>query len=288
MSGRVRSGSRKEKFGFKIDACDGNVTTRILTIVLVSSSSTSPPRHRPNRRHLDKSVRHAYDLVRSLLQSQETNARLIEDELADGLWAPRAIVRAALQLLADQGLVARSRRVGTVAMASTVLPVNQILSVREWDRSFQMQSYVLDRKVISAPAIVQRRLLLPPLSFVAMMENVLLQDSIPLVLKTSYVALGSDPEFELNGCDDPVELLEDRLNICLGDTKTIVAATYSDSETANLLAIPEGAPILWLEDLLLDTLGRPCALSQLRYRGDRTVFSTTACRPGIPREDSDF
>jgi GntR family transcriptional regulator len=36
--------------------------------------------------------------------------------------------------------------------------------------------------------------------------------------------------------------------------------------------------MFWLEDLIRDTAGRPRAIKQARYRGDRVAFSAVARR----------
>jgi DNA-binding GntR family transcriptional regulator len=62
-----------------------------------------------------------------------------------------------------------------------------------------------------------------------------------------------------------------------------VPALASDSQTAALLEVHEGEPILFLEDLLLDVDGCPRALSQIRYRGDRTSLSARAWRCAVDK-----
>jgi GntR family transcriptional regulator len=244
-----------------------------------SSMRTSYQRRRGTPVHLNKSVRRTYDMVRSSLHTLDPEARLVEDELTDALSASRATVRAALQLLAQQGLVTRSRKVGTTAVASMVLPVDEIMTVREQGSAFRLHSQVLETLVIPAPAMVQKRLRLPPGSWVAIMESLLLQDTTPLILSASYVGLRSDEHLHPGSEADAIELLEEYLNVSLGETETILAAIECDVESAALLDIPEGSPILWLEDLLYDVDGLPRAICQMRYRGDRVVFSATAHRP---------
>jgi GntR family transcriptional regulator len=168
------------------------------------------------------------------------------------------------------------------SVASMVLPIAEILTVREQRSTLRIRSQILKTMVIPAPALVERRLQLPPGSCVAVMERLLLQEATPFALSASYVGLRSDQhDLTDSQAADAIELLEEGLNVVLGESETMLAAIDCDAETAALLVINEGAPILWLEDLVYDLDGRPRAICQLRYRADRVMFSATAypCRP---------
>jgi GntR family transcriptional regulator len=171
------------------------------------------------------------------------------------------------------------------SVASMVLPVAEILTVREQGSAFRIHSQILKTMVIPAPALVQQRLQLPAGSWVAIMERLLLHEGTPVALSASYVGLRSDQHglrqhgLSESEAPDAIELLEECLNVSLGESETILAAIDCDAETAALLAISEGAPILWLEDLIYDVDGLPRVICQLRYRADRVMFSATAYRP---------
>ena len=75
-----------------------------------------------------------------------------------------------------------------------------------------------------------------------------------------------------------MSILEDELDVRLGDSDVLLAAVECDTQTAGLLGVRVGSPIMWLEDLLHDEQGTPRALSQIRYRADRVTFSGRAHR----------
>ena len=65
------------------------------------------------------------------------------------------------------------------------------------------------------------------------------------------------------------------------DSFRAIAAVQSGREmeqTAELIGVEVGAPLIWLEDVIEDENGQPRALSQLRLRGDRVAFSANARR----------
>ena len=64
----------------------------------------------------------------------------------------------------------------------------------------------------------------------------------------------------------------------LGSVLTTAGAMAADAQTAELVGVDVGAPLLWVDDVIEDHQGRPLALSQLRLRGDRVAFSAYAAR----------
>jgi GntR family transcriptional regulator len=107
------------------------------------------------------------------------------------------------------------------------------------------------------------------------------EDGVPVALTVSYVALdGSERVPPLPRSADPVAFLEDELGVVLGPSTTTVGAMSADAATAEQLAVPEGAAMLWFEDVLTDDSGQPRALSQYRLRGDRIATSATVHRRG--------
>jgi GntR family transcriptional regulator len=245
--------------------------------VTYPSMRSSYQRRRPAPARLNHSVRRTYDLVRSSLRLLGPEERLVEGELTNATLATRSTVRAALQLLAQEGLLIRGPKVGTTAVGSMVLPIDELLTLHDQGSVYGIQTKVLETTVMPAPAIVGKRLELQPGARVALSEVLLLQDGTPLALTSSYVGLREEHLVEPAGAPlDPIELLEQSLSVPLGESATTVAAVASDTETASLLDIHEGAPVLWCEDLLFDRDGRPRAIMQLRYRADRVVFSASA------------
>ena len=245
------------------------------------SSRALYERRRARPSHANNSVRRTYDLLRSSLPGLGCDARLVEGELIDALSASRNTVRSVLQLLAEQGLVTRGRKVGTVVRGSTVLPIDEVMTVPEFSNDAATGTYgkVIESQVITAPPIVRERLELPDGASVLMTDGLVYKGAAPLAVAVCYLSLpaeGLEPTAGL--LPDAVAFLEGSLQVDVGNVATRIAAVAADSQTAALLDIADGAPTLWCEDLLNDVEGRPRALSQVRFRGDRVTFTAIAHR----------
>lgn len=238
-------------------------------------------RQRQSKDRLNNSPRRTYDLLRSALLTADMSMPLVEEELTDALSASRSTVRAVLQQLAREGLVTREPKNGTRATGSLLLPINELKPVVQLaiEPYSQVETRTLECRSIGCPPMVRDRLRLPVGLTVLMIENLMVQDGLPLGLSVGYIAIGEEhtAAFEADG-QDVISILEDRLGIRIGAAHTTVGAVAADQQTAELLGIDVGAPLVFLEDLIADRDGQPRALSQLRLRGDRVVFSATARR----------
>jgi GntR family transcriptional regulator len=112
-----------------------------------------------------------------------------------------------------------------------------------------------------------------------MVESLVLENELPLGLAVSYIALDEEqsPDFDIDE-PDVILLLERQLGLRIGGSQTTVGAVAADEQTAELIGVDIGAPLVWLEDVIEDENGQPRALSHLRLRGDRVAFSASAYR----------
>jgi GntR family transcriptional regulator len=250
-----------------------------------TSNRSRYQQHRPARLRGNDSVRRTYDLLRSTLPTLEPNTLLVEDDLVNHLSASRNTVRVVLQLLASEGLVSRGPKIGTTVRDSTVLPLDEIKPISDWGERRATHGHVLESFVIPAPAVVGQRLGLAEHAPLAVLETLILEDVTPIALSVSYVGWRWGLEDYPGKEPDIISFLEEQLEVCVGGSETTVSAVASDSQTAALLEVHEGEPILFLEDLLLDVDGRPRAISQIRYRGDRVSLSARARRCGVDKPE---
>lgn len=225
-------------------------------------------RQRQSPDRLNNSPRRTYDLLRSTLVTSGGRLALVEHELTNALSASRNTVRAVLQQLAREGLVTREPKNGTRATGALVLPIDELTPV---------EARLLECRSLGCPPMVRDRLNLPVGWTVLMIEAVLLQDGVPLGISVNYVASGEDLESDI---DDPdvLHILEKKLGLRIGGSRTTIGAVAADEQTAELVGVELGAPLVWLEDVIEDDSGQPRALSQLRLRGDRVAFSANAYR----------
>ena len=196
--------------------------------------------------------------------------RLVERELTDALSASRNTVRTVLQQLASEGLVTREPKNGTRATGSLLLPIDELTP---------FETRALECRSLGCPPMVRDRLRLPAGWTVLMIESLVLENELPLGLAVNYIALADDHSGDVKIDEgDVILLLEQQLGIRIGGSQTTVGAVAADEQTAELLGIEVGAPLVWLEDVIEDENRQPRALSQLRLRGDRVAFSANAHR----------
>lgn len=228
----------------------------------------------------NNSIRRTYDLLRSSLHHLPSGGScLVESELIANLSSSRASVRAALQLLAQEGVVARRPNVGTTTLGWTVLPCNELLDEGD-KKAHHLHTELVELSVIPAPGVFRTWLGLAPGSSVATIEGLVLRDSVPVGISVSYVGLAPNEAASFRTCSpDAIHVLERVLGVRIGGAETTMAVVCADPQTAAILDIAEGAPMLWLEEVLHDVHGDPCAINQLRYRGDRVALSAIARRP---------
>jgi GntR family transcriptional regulator len=237
-------------------------------------------RQTPDR--LNNSMRRTYDLLRSTLQNGQSDQSLVEGELTEALSASRNTVRAVLQQLAKEGLVTRSPKRGTRSAGSLMLRINNLSPVREFgggDSSIRTELRTLEYRTLGGLRMVRDRLRIPPGWTVLMIESLLVQDNEPLGISVSYIALHPDQCYDLQVEEpDPILFLERQLDIKIAGSRTTIGATAADEQSAALVGVELGAPMIFLEDILEDESGQPRALSQFRMRSDRIAFTACASR----------
>ena len=235
-------------------------------------------RQRPDR--TNNSARRTYDLLRSTLVSGRTMC-LGERELTDALSASRNTVRAVLQQLAREGIVTREPKNGTRATGSILVPIDELNTLDQLtsDPSTRVVIRALECRPLGCPPMVRDLLRLPDGWTVMMIETLVLQAEQPIGLAVNYIAIGEDQPADFH-IDEPdvLLILERQLGVRIGASSTTVGAVAADEQSAELLGLVVGAPVVWLEDVIEDDTGQPRALSQLRLRGDRVAFSATAYR----------
>jgi len=210
-------------------------------------------------------------LLRSALVTNDTRVSLVERDLTDALSASRNTVRAVLQQLAREGLVTREPKNGTRPTGSLLLPIDELAPIT---------THILESRSLGCPPLVRDRLRLPEGWTVLMVEGLVLQNDVPLGLSVNYVAVGdSVPADFVVDEPDVITILERQLGIRIGGSHTTIGAVAADEQSAELIGITVGAPLIFLEDVIADEDGQPRALSQLRLRSDRVAFSAYARRP---------
>jgi GntR family transcriptional regulator len=194
-----------------------------------------------------------------------------------------------LQQLADDGLVRRRRRTGTTPTWSTVFAIDQLMTFGEFslDQRAAVRGEVLETTVIRAPRLIRERLRLPDAGDVLVVESLMIWEGTVIAIAVSYVGLGSCDLAPLPGDPfDVVTFVEQHLQVRIGTSSSTMGALSADAETATLLGVSQGSPLIWCEDIMNDLDGNPLALCGFRFRSDHVAVSATAYRwSARPAED---
>jgi GntR family transcriptional regulator len=222
------------------------------------------------------SIRRTYDLLRSQLPMLDPGDLLVEADLVRSLSSSRGAVRAALQLLADEGLVTRKTKVGTRVERTIHLPFTVLIPDVDKGALYGMSAQV-QTSIIAAPEFLQDLFKLDSGSSVAMIEGQMFYGPDPIGLSVSYVPLtvaqADRAEVLSRSTLGVIDFVEQRLDLPLQASRARLGALACDAETASKLTITNGSPMLWLEQIFVDADGRERAILHARYRGDRVAFS---------------
>ncbi|WP_432498051.1 GntR family transcriptional regulator [Kineococcus gypseus] len=222
--------------------------------------------HLPRYVHIERSLRAriAHLQPHELLPS--------EAELCEEFSVSRMTVRAAVQRLADDGLVYRSPGRGT--FVADPRPHRRVERLRGFSaearrKGVRPSSRVLAAEVRAGGAHELERLRLPAGSSVVDLQRVRLGDDVPIALERTVLPgeLGAVLDADLTTTSLHARMRE------LGRTPTTgtssIRAERADRPTARLLQVPAGSAVLVEERTVLDGEGRPVELTVSRYAGDR-------------------
>lgn len=216
-----------------------------------------------------------------------------EHDLARQFGASRNVVRDALDLLRNEGLVRRVPGAGTfVTVRRAVHGLDRLRGLAEtfYERSDRVTNAVLAAEVVPAPEFVADRLEVEGGSPVVFIERLRSLDGRPLSLDASYLPaevaaplLGPDSleggASVLASCD-VFALLEQALGLQLGMATVCIEAVGADPATARLLEVAPASPLLLVNRLARLVDGRPVDFEFVRYRGDRLSLTAYLFRHG--------
>ena len=212
-----------------------------------------------------------------------------EDDLAAKLRVSRGTVRKAVAALTAEGLLTRVHGRGTFVCSSQIeQPLAERLIAFSEDlisRGIPFYTRVLEQSAVHPGQRVASMLSVPAGARILYLKRVRIVNGAPLIVLRNHVKL--DRCRELEKVDFTryrlFEALEDLFNLELGWAQRTFEAQIADKEVANLLQISEGAPIMYMEQVLYLQDGSPIELSDLWLRGDRYRLSARVSRRGETR-----
>ncbi|MEV5238565.1 GntR family transcriptional regulator [Streptomyces cinnamoneus] len=197
-----------------------------------------------------------------------------EIDLAGRLGLSRPTVRQAIQSLVDKGLLVRRRGVGTQVVHSQVKRPLELSSLYDDLEAAGQKpaTRVLRHAVEPATAEVAAALGVTEGADVVLVERLRLAHGEPMARLRNHLPVG------LLGLDD--DTLENtglyRLmriaGITLHSARQSIGARAATAAEAELLAEPEGAPLLTMERTTFDDTGRAVEFGSHLYRASRYAF----------------
>lgn len=192
-----------------------------------------------------------------------------EPSLADGLGVNRGTVRRALASLVEEHLLVTLRGRGTFVASGVVEPLLEG-RFRSLSEDFREQGVVTRTQVVSSvvarlPLPVQALLDVPAGTPALRLERVFVGDEGPLAHLVNYVRLDLCPGIE--DCDFTTrslfDVLEQEHALRISDGRRTFAALGAPPDVAGHLAVPAGAPTLYLEQITYLDDGRPVEYSDV-------------------------
>ncbi|MCU1514068.1 MAG: GntR family transcriptional regulator [Microbacteriaceae bacterium] len=230
---------------------------------------------------VSKSSQRAYGLIRAgiRLGIYPVDSRLHESSLVHELTISRTAVRQALNLLADEGLVARRQRVGTVVIRRPLENPSDWTSESSGpaDRRERLGRERIFEELVPAGAISD--LIMVPSGIVKVACDRILWDGTVIGVRAVYKDADATHASVPRTAMDVGTAFAFTFDVALGHIESQLETLACDERLAKLLGMNEGAPILYRELLLHDVDGRPLMLSCTHYRGDRVAVSTERMFP---------
>jgi GntR family transcriptional regulator len=209
--------------------------------------------------------------------------QLIEDTLMRSMWTSRPAVRAALQMLADGGLVSRRPRFGTTVIGQVALvPMQELMPLPTAQPGAGcVRVEQLETREVPVSAILAERLATERDS-VFLTEQLTFIDDEPVSLRAAYLVTDLSPldaKKRLIVVDSrhvpSATAFAQFFGVPVGKVEATVEAIPGDPETCQILGMLPGSPVLFRESVHFDTSRTPRMLVHTHYRGDRVAISTS-------------
>jgi GntR family transcriptional regulator len=197
-----------------------------------------------------------------------------ESDLVERFKVSRIIVRQAMDMLVQDGLIYRQRGKGTFASHPPIeAGLSRIISFTDdmRRRGFTPGTEVLHSELICAPAALAEPLAVPPGEELAHIQRLRLADSEPLAIEDSYLVHRYCPGIlQHDYASKPLrETLEGVYGVRMVRARQTIRAIGAPVELAAPLGVKRNTPVLLIERTSFSDPGIPVELLRIYYRGDR-------------------
>jgi GntR family transcriptional regulator len=209
-----------------------------------------------------------------------------ETALTKRFGVSRTTARSALDHLESAGLIERRSGRGSIVLPPKVdQPLNLLTSFGEDMRARGLHPGYRDVRtaVHRAGAEVAAALGVGPRTAVLRIDRVHLADDDPIALSSSYLApaaVAPDVPIDENVLSGSLYAwLESECGVRIAGGSEVIESEVADRETAAILAVPVGAPLLVARRTARDATRTPIEYAVRRYRADRYRYRIELSRP---------
>lgn len=195
-----------------------------------------------------------------------------ESEMVESFGVSRITVRQALRDLHAEGLIFTTQGKGT--FASKPKATQDVKTLQGFAEAMGAKGYEASSRLVSIRETTPSRDVRDKLNLVGKdgvieVERVRYLNREAVSVDTSYfpVEIGKTL-FSKDISGDIFPLLENELGLHLGRADVSLEARPADSHIAKLLDVEIGSPIMWVQRLTHDSMGRPIDYEYLAFRGD--------------------
>ncbi|WP_462410609.1 GntR family transcriptional regulator [Neobacillus sp. Marseille-QA0830] len=207
-----------------------------------------------------------------------------EHELAEQFQVSRITIRSALKTLMDEGLLDRKRGSGTFLRSNQSENwIGELMGFSETIESMGNKAgakVIKSGKILNPPAKIKDHL---RVNEAWELKRLRFADGVPIAIEHSYFPENIGIEISKHkGLHDILtyQYLEKELNIKPHEGKQVISAVNANLEEAELLNIPQGEALLYIERLTLSIEGVPIEFLQSVFRPDHFQYVVKLNRRG--------
>ena len=198
--------------------------------------------------------------------------------------ATRGVVRDALRLLREEGILNRVQGAGTFALAvprkddlTSFQVINQATNAGVWESITRTE--LLSRTEVATPDAVHARI--PDTGGrVLQFEYTAHNDVETLGVSTIYFRYPEATTVSTGPIGSDLGAFYNRVGLIIGASSDTFGASVADEPLAHVLGVAIGLPLIRLERVMYSASGEPFSVGFTRLRGDRMQISMFSASPG--------
>ncbi|MBG0786553.1 MAG: GntR family transcriptional regulator [Anaerolineaceae bacterium] len=200
-----------------------------------------------------------------------------ENALREEFDVSRATIRNALNEIENERMIVRKRGVGTIVkkpkFKKELMKLQSFTNLMR-SRGLTPRKETLTVEIIDTPKEVEEHLKNRQSNKSWFLKRLLLADEKPIGLQYLYLPnnLTFSPD-DLVNMQSFYELVKEKHNIIPSFAEEVLTATVADAETASIMQIEEGAPLLTVWRTVYDEDGAVFEVSNLLYIADSFEYS---------------